>query len=210
MHFKDSILSPSADGKKTIKNKGEHNNAISSLLFKYLESYHIHTHFIESLKGSEMVVKRLEMISIEAIIWNFTVGSLSKRFGIEKGMLLANPILEYYLKDSKRHNPMINPDHASAFGYATPEEMKRIDSMARKINAVLKSFFERRKLNLVNIKMEFGRVEDQILLGDEISPDTCLFLDFSDEERPTRQFVFDDANNMDKVYAALRDRILSR
>jgi phosphoribosylaminoimidazole-succinocarboxamide synthase len=207
IHFKD-VLAPSPGKKKTtVKGKGAINNAISSLIFQFLESYHIPTHFVKVLKPEEMLVKRMEIMPIMGIVWNFATKSLYKRFGVTKGLPLTCPIVELFVKNEKLKNPMITIDHACAFGYGTLEEMQDIDRMIRKTNAVLKSFFERRELELVDLKLEFGRADGKIFLADEVSLDTCHFYDIQSEEAGSRILLPDEAENMVKIYESLKDRI---
>ena len=207
MHFKDDATAFDGDKKGTIKKKGEHNVAISTVLFKFLESYQIHTHFVQVLKPNEILVKKLEIIPVEVVMRNIAAGSLCKRYGIKEGELLTYPILELYLKDDSLHDPMINVDHACAFGYALPDEMQTIDRIARKINAVLKSFFSRRELQLVDFKLEFGRHDGDILLGDEISPDTCRFWDASTGEKLDKDRFRFELGNVEGAYEEVRSRI---
>lgn len=203
-HFKDEA---DDDKGKIIKNKGSYNNTISSSLFKFLEGYHIQTHFVQVLRPNEMLVKKMEIIPIKVVVWNFASGTLSKRYGISKGKLLTYPILEYYLKDNKLRDPMINMDHACAFGYANPEEMQSIDRITRKINAVLKSFFDRRDLKLVDFELEFGRYRDQILVGDEISLDTCHLWDVQTGESQPKECLRLNSDNIEETYEELKSRL---
>lgn len=207
IHFKDVVAPSHGKKKTTIKGKGAINNAISSLIFQFLASYHIPTQFVKVLKPEEMLVKRLEIIPVLGVVWNFTTKSLNKRFGVPKGSPLTCPIVEFYNKNEKLKNPMITIDHACAFGYGTLEEMQNIDRMVRKTNAVLKSFFERRELQLVDLELEFGRVDDQIFLADEISLDTCHLYDVRSEETKSRILLPDEAEDTAKIYEELKDRI---
>jgi len=207
LHFKDVLALSQVKKKTTVKGKGTINNAISSLIFQFLESYHIPTHFVKVLKPEEMLVKRMEIMPITGIVWNFATKSLNRRFGAAKGLPLTYPIVELYAKNEKLKNPMITIDHACAFGYGTLEEMQDIDRMIRKTNAVLKSFFERRELELVDLKLEFGRADATIFLADEISMDTCHLYDIQNEEARSRILLPDEAEDMTKIYELLKDRI---
>lgn len=173
LSFKNDI--PSGEKKETTKGKniGRYSNSISGLVFRFLENYHIPTHFLDVLKHSEMSVKKLGMIPITVCIWNGASGSLCKRYGFEKGTILEFPIVEYYWKNEALHNPMIHFDHILSLGLARQQDMQEIDKMARKINAVLKDFFARRNLKLADFTLEFGLLNSDIVLADEVSPDTC-------------------------------------
>lgn len=165
------------DGDKLAKfaKKGEIRTALSKLIFEYLESYNIPTHWESSVDENRIKVKKLDMLPIKVMIRNIAAGSLCERFQIEKGTPLQYPVLEYYLKNTGLQNPIISESHAYAFGHATPEEMKHISRLSSKVNAVLKAYMERRKLKLVDYELEFGRYQNQIYLGDEITPDNARF-----------------------------------
>ncbi|MDZ7376339.1 MAG: phosphoribosylaminoimidazolesuccinocarboxamide synthase [candidate division KSB1 bacterium] len=170
--FKDDAMGFEASSAELIKGKGIINKDISCYLFHYLERFHIPTHYVKDLGGREMLVRRLEMIPLEIAIRNIVAGSLTQRFGLEAGKELNYPIIEFYLKDEQRNNPMINPSHAIALQLATPDEIRVIERLTSKINAVLKSFFQRRNYRLVDLALEFGRAKDKLVLGDEISLNT--------------------------------------
>lgn len=170
--FKDDAIGFEASSSELIKGKGIINKDISCFLFHYLEGFHIPTHYVKDLGGREMLVRRLEMIPLEIAIRNIVAGSLTQRFGLEAGKELSYPIIEFYLKNEQRNNPMINPSHAIALQLATPDEIRVIERLTSKINAVLKSFFQRRNFRLVDLALEFGRAKDKLVLGDEISLNT--------------------------------------
>ena len=207
LEFKDVICTFEPEKKERVRGKGIIINQISSFLFKFLESYHIPTHFIKQLSDREMLVKRLEMIPIELMIRNIAAGSLVERFGVEEGKELECPIMEYYLKDDERHDPMINEDHIIAFGHATTDELKEMHRLASKINAILKDFFKRRHLKLVDFRLEFGRYNGIIYVGDEISPDTCSFLDLQSGQKWDREYFYSDLSTLKKVYEEIRKRV---
>ncbi len=170
--FKDDAIGFEVESAELIKGRGIINKDISCYLFNYLEGFHIPTHFMKDLGGREMLVRRLEMIPVEVVIRNIVAGSLCQRFGLEAGKELNYPIIEFYLKDAHRNNPMINPSHAIALQLATPDEVRVMERLTSKINAVLKSFFQRRNLMLVDLALEFGRSKDKLVLGDEVSLNT--------------------------------------
>ena len=210
LHFTDNVVAAHSGEEGTIKNKGIHNNAISSLLFKLLGGYHIRTHFVDVIKPNEMLVKKLDIIPIKVEMWNFARGKFSKRYGIQKGEALNFPVVEFYLKSSKLRDPMINIDHASALGYAKPEEMQALNKIARKVNAVLKSFFDRREFRLINFKLEFGRYQDKIFLSDEISPDTFSLIDMQEGETKGKAPLDVPQGKITIAYEKLKTRICKR
>lgn len=196
-------------GDGRIKNRGRINNAISSALFKYLESFHVPTHFIDCPKPNEMLVWALSMLPVQVKIWNYSSGSLCKRFGLEKEAPLDCPVVEYYLKNPSLKFPMISLDHISAFRLASSEALLLLEKMARKINAVLKSYFERREIVLADLELEFGMRQDQLLLGDALTPDTCQLWDFRGSQKPnSKSFQVDDTGDAGAAYEALYQRIV--
>lgn len=179
IQFKDAETLYDGEKKSRFKNKGILKNNIAVHLFEYLCGYNIPNHFIARENDNGMRVKKLNMIPITVMVRNISAGTLVRRFRVEKGIVLKYPILEYYLRDEKLNNPMVLESHAYAFGYATPEEMKHISRLSSKVNAVLKSYLERRNLKLVDFKLEFGRTQNQIYVSDEITPDTARLWDIS-------------------------------
>ena len=208
--FKDDATAFNGAKKGKIPNKGEINNNISSFLFEYLDSYHIPTHFVRKLNATEMLVKKLTIIPIEVVVRNVATGSLTRRYGTPEGTVLEYPILEHYMKNDKLGDPLINEFHAYAFGLATPEEMRAISRVASKVNAILKSFFDRRGLTLVDFKLEFGKFNDSILLGDEISPDTCRIWDKKTNKKLDKDRFRHDLGGVEKAYRELEERLLNR
>ena len=207
--FKDDLLAFHGTKRGGFEGKGKICNAISTLLFEYLENYHVATHFIRNLGDNEMLVRRLEMIPVEVRVSNIATATLAKTYDIEEGRVLNYPIIEYYLKDDRLGDPMINEHHAYAMGYATQDEMKMISRIASKVNAIFKSFFERRGLILVDFKIEFGKQERSLLVGDEISPDTCRIWDKKTNKKMDKDRFRFDMGGVDKVYAELYERITS-
>lgn len=209
LEFKDETTVFDGQKRETVKNKGAINNQISAFLFEYLEGFNIPTHFIKIVNPKEMLIKSLDMIKIEVVMRNIAAGSLVKKYGIEEGVELQCPILEFYLNDDSRQSPMINHSHILAFELATAEELKMIERISSKINAVLKSFFLRRQIKLGDFKVEFGRYKDKILLGDEISPDTCRFWDISVGNNLDKEKFRLDTGDIEQKYEEIKNRILS-
>ena len=208
IEFKDDAASLDGRKKGVIQDKGIVNNKISGYIFNFLDSYHVPTHFEKSLSDREMLVKKLEMIPIEIIVRNIATGSLCTKYGCKEGDDLQYPILEFYLKNDELNDPMMNEYHAAAFGLATPEEMKSIVRYATKINAILKSFFIRRKVRLVDFKLEFGRFNNELFLGDEISPDTCRFWDLETGEKLDKDRFRKDMGKVKEAYQEMLRRVL--
>lgn len=205
--FKDELPDGEGGRRTPIPGKGERNNGISCFLFQYLESYHVPTHFMERYSPMEMVVRKLTMIPIEVMMHNIAMAELAKTFALTEGSPLNYPILEYYLKNDPLGDPMINEHHALALGYAQPGEIRMIGRLASKINAILKSFFERRGLRLAVLKIEFGKQNDQIYLGDEISLDSCRFWDKKTNRRLDLDRLRHDPMALERVYGELYNRL---
>jgi len=136
-----------------------------------LEENGVKTHFVETLSDREMLVKRLRIIPVEVVIRNIAAGSLCKRLGLEEGMVLKEPTLEFFLKNDPLGDPMINEYHARVFGWATDAELKKMTEAAFKVNRILSEFFDKRGIILVDFKLEFGEHKGEVLLGDEITPE---------------------------------------
>jgi phosphoribosylaminoimidazole-succinocarboxamide synthase len=208
--FSDHSTLPDGKIKATIKNKGTLNNQISSYLFEYLAGYHIPTHFVQQLSDSEMLVKRLEIIPFDVVVRNTVSGSLSEYYGMKEGIDLPHPIFEHYLRTDHVRAPLLNEYHILAMGLATPEELRLINRIASKVNVVLKSFFERRSLKLIDSTLEFGRHNGQVLLGDEISPDSCRFLDKKTNKKLDAEQVREDSDGIRGVYEEIRNRVFAK
>jgi len=171
--FKDDATAFDGDKKGTIKRKGIINNNVSIRLFNYLEENGVKNHFVEKLSDNSMLVKKLDIILVEVILRNKVAGSLKKRTGLEEGTPLPFPIVEKYYKKDELHDPMINSFHIKALDLATEEEEQTMTRTGLKVNELLLKFFSEIGIELIDMKLEFGRYQGGILLGDEISSDTC-------------------------------------
>ncbi|HHE46408.1 MAG TPA: phosphoribosylaminoimidazolesuccinocarboxamide synthase [Bacteroidetes bacterium] len=208
--FKDDASAFNGAKKGTITGKGEINCTISSIFFEYLQSYHISNHYIKNLSPNEMLIKKLDIIPIEAVMRNVVTGSLEKRLGLQEGMMLEYPIFELYLKNDELGDPLINEHHAYALQVARPEEIRLMYRSTAKINAILKSFMERRGMVLVDFKLEFGRTDSgEIILADEISPDTCRFWDRKTHKKLDKDRFRFDMGGVEQAYREILERISS-
>ena len=205
--FKDSLTAFNGAKTGSFPGKGALNNAISALLFKYLESHHVTTHLLEVVSNTEMLIRRLEMIPVEVVVRNIACGSICKRYRLTEGSELASAVLEYYYKDDKLGDPMMNESHAIAFGFATSEQLKTINRIASKVNAVLKSYFERRNLLLVDFKLEFGKLDDEIILADELSPDSMRVWEKTPNTKLDKDRFRQDLGEVDKGYREILRRL---
>ena len=203
LEFKDSENRFDGENKAKFDEKGAFKSLISGTVFEYLSGYNIPTHLIKTNGGREIVVKKLDMIPIDVYIYNYAVGRLSKKFNLKTGQPLKYPVIEYYLKDGDLADTMISESHAYAFEFVSPDEMKHLSRLATKINAVLKAFFERRKLSLINFKLEFGRYQNQLYLGDEFSPDISRIWKIEDDGKANKSYFKFDKNNARNSYEEL-------
>jgi phosphoribosylaminoimidazole-succinocarboxamide synthase len=208
-HFKDDATAFNAKKRGTIEAKGVINNRISELFFGLLEKHGVKTHFVRRLNDRDMLCKRLQIVPVETVVRNLVAGSMAKRLGREEGEALAYPIVEYYYKSDALDDPLVYPEHALLFGWATADELKTIHALALKVNQVLRDFLDGRGIILVDFKLEFGRHKGEILLGDEICPDTCRFWDKLSRERLDKDRFRRDLGNVEGAYQEMLRRVES-
>jgi phosphoribosylaminoimidazole-succinocarboxamide synthase len=185
--FKDDATAFNAQKKGTITHKGEVNCTISAHIFRYLENQGIPTHFIAQTAATEMQVKAVQIVPIEVVVRNRAAGSLCNRLGIERGLTITPPLVEFCYKNDALGDPLITPDHIRILQLASPDQVEALTSLALQINQALASFFRRCDLELIDFKLEFGLdTHGVILLADEISPDTCRLWDLRGQESEQR------------------------
>jgi len=207
--FKDDATAFDSAKKGVIKDKGIVNNKVSAKLFELLKKKGVETHFVKLLSDREMLVKRLKIIPIEVTMRNIVAGGMSKLLGLEEGIVLAEPVLEYHYKNDSLHDPLVNDYHIKALGMATDEQLRYIRKRAFEINNILKRFFSNRGLNLVDFKLEFGVTKKgEILLGDEISPDTCRLWDKGTKEKLDKDRFRRDLGGVEEAYQEILKRVL--
>ncbi len=207
--FKDDATAFNALKKGTILNKGKINNELTNYIFKYLEKSGIKTHLVKKISDNEMIIKKLKIIPIEVVTRNIAAGSLLKKTNFKEGTVLKKPIIEFYYKDDSLGDPMINDSHALAMKLGAQKDIKKLKSMADKINSKLKKFFLKRNLKLVDFKLEFGKdKKGKIILGDEITPDTCRLWDAKTNEKLDKDRFRFDLGKVDEAYEEVRSRIL--
>ena len=191
----------------TIVGKGVINNRMTNYIMQMLEKEGVETHYVEELSDRRTVVKNVKIVPLEVIMRNVVAGSLSKRTGLPEGEIPSMPILELYYKSDELGDPMINSDHALAFGWATADELAVIEKTARKVNDILKKFFAGVGVDLVDFKIEFGRYHGKIILADEISPDTCRFWDSKTKEKLDKDRFRRDKGGVEGAYHEMMRRI---
>ncbi|MFA6808909.1 MAG: phosphoribosylaminoimidazolesuccinocarboxamide synthase, partial [Eubacteriales bacterium] len=182
VEYKDDATAFNGVKKGTIEDKGIVNNKMSAMMFEYLQKKGIATHFVELLNDREQIVRRLDMLPLEVVVRNIVAGSLSKRVGKEEGYKLKKPILEFYYKNDALGDPMVNETHAEAMEWASIEQVNTMKEIALKVNKVMIEIVGKAGIDLVDYKLEFGVCDGKVMLGDEISPDTCRFWDKDTKE----------------------------
>lgn len=205
--YKDDATAFNGEKKGTITGKGVINNKMTNYLFKKLEEKGIPTHFVEELSDRETAVKKVEIVPLEVIVRNVAAGSFSKKLGIEEGKKLLCPTLEFSYKDDALGDPMINDYYAIAIGAATREEIDTITEYVFKVNEFLIEFFNECGIDLIDFKVEFGRYKGQIILADEISPDTCRFWDKETHEKLDKDRFRRDLGGVEDAYNEVAKRI---
>jgi len=207
-YFKDDATAFNAQKRGTIMDKGVCNNRISAALFTYLEGQGVRTHFVRQLDDRSMLVKRLEIVPLEVTIRNIVAGGMAKLLGIEEGIVLKPPVFEWHYKSDALGDPLINDDHILAMGWATAQELAHIRAESFKVNDVLKAFFNQRQLDLVDFKLEFGRCQGTILLGDEISPDTMRLWEHGTRRKLDKDRFRRDLGSVEEAYQEVLRRVL--
>ena len=206
--YKDDATALDGLKKGTISGKGVINNKMSNYLCQLLQKHGVPTHFVEELSDRETVVKKVSIVPLEVIIRNISAGSFAKRYGVEEGIVFAEPTIEFSYKNDDLHDPLINSYHALALGLATKKEIENIKAMAFKINDILKEYFLSLNVKLVDFKLEFGRLKDgTIVLADEISPDTCRFWDADTNEKLDKDRFRRDMGGVEDAYNEMMKRV---
>ena len=205
--YKDDATAFNGEKKGTIIGKGVINNRMTNYVMQLLEKEGVPTHFVEELSDRETAVKKVQIVPLEVIIRNVAAGSFSKKLGVEEGKKLLCPTLEFSYKDDALGDPMINSYYALALGLATREEIDTITKYAFKVNEVLMKYFEGIGIELIDFKIEFGRYHGQIILADEISPDTCRLWDIHTREKLDKDRFRRDLGNVEDAYNEVFKRL---
>ena len=208
VEYKDDATAFNGLKHGTISGKGIINNKMSNIMFRLLEQKGIKTHFVEEINDRETIVKAVKIVPLEIIIRNVAAGSFSKRYGVEEGRQLLSPTLEFSLKDDALNDPLINDSHIIALGVATEQELDSIRKLAYGVNDALKEFFAKIGVKLIDFKIEAGRLPNgEIILADEISPDTCRFWDAKTNEKLDKDRFRRDMGNVEEAYNEMFRRI---
>ena len=208
IHYKDDATAGNGEKKGSIKDKGIINNQITTLLFKRLEEKGIRTHFKEKLNDRDQLCEKVKIFPLEVIVRNIITGSMSKRLGVAEGTKPENTIFEICYKNDEYGDPLINDHHAVALGLATYEELDKIYEITRKINDFLKELFDKEGITLVDFKIEFGKNSDgEILLADEITPDTCRLWDKETGKKLDKDRFRQDLGGIEEAYIEILKRL---
>jgi len=209
IHYKDDATAFNGEKKGQIEDKGILNNRIASGLLELLEKSGVATHFVKRMNDRDMLCKKVKIVPLEVIIRNVAAGSMAKRLGLAEGTELKTTVFEFSYKDDNLGDPLVNDYHAVAIGASTFEEIEEIKKITFKVNKVLSAFFLERGIKLIDFKLEFGRTVDgnELVLADEISPDTCRFWDAITNEKLDKDRFRRDMGNVKEAYIEIMNRI---
>lgn len=207
MRFRDDTSAFDGGKKASLARKGTVNNKFNAFIMDKLAEAGIPSHFERLLSDTESLVKRLEMIPVECVVRNIAAGSMCRRLGIKEGTELDPPTFEFFLKNDALHDPMVNDSHIRTFGWAGEEEVARMKELTFQVNAVLKPLFLDAGILLVDYKLEFGRYQGQVLLGDEFSPDGCRLWDAKTREKLDKDRFRQDLGNVIEAYEEVARRL---
>jgi phosphoribosylaminoimidazole-succinocarboxamide synthase len=206
--YKDDATAFNGLKKGTIVGKGIVNNKVSNHFFRLLESKGIPTHYVEQLSDRETVVKKVTIVPVEVIVRNRAAGSFSKRMGVEEGKTLLCPILEFSYKNDELGDPFINSYYVRALGLATDAEMEKIREYSFRINDILSAYLKTMGIDLIDFKLEFGRFHGEIILADEISPDTCRYWDSQTGKKLDKDRFRRDMGDVEEAYQEIIRRLM--
>jgi phosphoribosylaminoimidazole-succinocarboxamide synthase len=208
VEYKDDATAFNGEKKGTIAGKGQLNNQISSIFFTLLKEHGVENHFIRTVSDHEQLVRKVTIVPLEVVVRNIAAGSLANRLGMEEGTALPHPVVELYYKNDDLGDPLINDSHVKVLQIASPEELEKIEEIALQVNEVLKRYLEERNVILVDFKLEFGRTDEgDILLADEISPDTCRFWDATTREKLDKDRFRRDLGGVEEAYQEMLRRL---
>ncbi|MCE4049930.1 MULTISPECIES: phosphoribosylaminoimidazolesuccinocarboxamide synthase [Bacillaceae] len=208
LEYKDSATAFNGEKKADITGKGRLNNEITSLLFLKLKDMGIESHFIEKLSETEQLVKKVSIIPLEVVVRNLAAGSFSKRLGIEEGQPLSKPLVEFYYKDDSLGDPIMTEDHIEELKLATEKEVAILKKNALEVNKALSAFFAELGIRLIDFKLEFGKDSNgEIMLADEVSPDTCRLWDIKTNAKLDKDVFRRDLGNLTEAYENILARL---
>ncbi|CAM3038924.1 phosphoribosylaminoimidazolesuccinocarboxamide synthase [Staphylococcus argensis] len=208
VEYKDEVTAGNGAKKDHLEGKGRLNNLITSKIFQYLKDQGLESHFIEQLSDTEQLVKKVEIIPLEVVVRNIAAGSITKRLGFDKGHEFEQPLVEFFYKNDDLNDPLITDDHVKLLNLANDDEIATLKEAALGINQHLKELMAKMDLRIVDYKIEFGRTEDgQIILADEISPDTCRIWALDSDENFDKDVYREDRGSILDVYQAFLTKL---
>ncbi|MDG2175489.1 MAG: phosphoribosylaminoimidazolesuccinocarboxamide synthase [Gammaproteobacteria bacterium] len=207
LQFRDDTSAFDGVKVEKLKDKGKVNNLFNAFIMEKLEQAGIKTHFVKKLSGTESLVKNLDMLPVECVVRNLAAGSICKRYGIEEGLEINPPTFEFFLKNDALHDPMINDYHIVSFGWADPTHIEEMKKQTFKVNEVLKDLFKNGNMLLVDYKLEFGLCNDELLLGDEFSPDGCRIWDAETRNKMDKDRFRQDLGDVIETYKEVGARL---
>jgi phosphoribosylaminoimidazole-succinocarboxamide synthase len=207
VEYKDDATAFDGKKKGQILGKGIVNNRLSALFFNKLAEEGIPNHFVELINDREMIVKSLDMLPLEVVVRNVAAGSLAKRLGLEEGYVLARPVVELYYKNDALGDPLVNESHIAAMGWVSEQDVAEIKAQGLKINAILQRIMTAAGIDLIDFKLEFGKADGKIMLGDEISPDTCRYWDHATSEKLDKDRFRRDLGKVEDAYQEVYRRV---
>ena len=207
IEYKDDATAFDGKKKGTIVGKCHLNNEISSIFFTMLSEQGVKNHFIEKISDTEQLVKKNTILPLEVIVRNVAAGSLAKRLGLPEGTELKKTVLEYCYKSDELGDPMINDYHIATLDLATPEQLKFIADTSFKVNEILKEYLLKRNIKIIDFKLEYGLFHGEVMLSDEISPDTCRFWDTETNEKLDKDRFRRDLGNVEDAYKEILKRL---
>ena len=205
--YKDDATAFNGEKKGQIAGKGVVNNVMSNIMFQLLEQKGVPTHFVEQLSERETAVKAVKILPLEVIMRNVSAGSFAKRYGVEEGIVFDQPTFEFSYKNDDLGDPLMCESHALALKLATAEQIETIRKYAAVVNETLKEFFLEKGLKLIDFKIEFGLYNGEVILADEVSPDTCRLWDVETNEKMDKDRFRRDLGNVEETYQEVLKRI---
>ncbi len=205
--YKDDATAFNGEKKGQIAGKGAVNNVMSNIMFQLLEQKGVPTHFVEQLSERETVVKAVKILPLEVITRNVSAGSFAKRYGVEEGIVFDKPTFEFSYKNDDLGDPLMCESHALALGLATEEQIETIKKYTAIVNETLKEFFLDKGLKLIDFKIEFGLFDGDVILADEVSPDTCRLWDVKTNEKMDKDRFRRDLGNVEETYQEVLKRV---
>lgn len=208
IEYKDEVTAGNGAKKDHMVGKGRLNNLITSKFFELMQAEGYESHFIERISETEQLVKKVEIIPLEVVVRNIAAGSITKRLGLEKGLELKKPLVEFFYKNDDLNDPMITDDHVLMLNLANEAEIEELKTQALRVNEILVKIMDQMNLQLVDFKIEFGRTADgKILLADEISPDTCRIWDKETKENFDKDVYREDTGSLIDTYTNFYNKL---